>query len=653
MDSKKLVVTVKQGKKLESDECNTSKNCNPKDKISLIGIRRQKNGRYAAVITDRIRHKKVWLGTFDTVEEASQAYFSKKSEFENEKLSNQGKKKSKRIRETRSIVEVYKRGKYNSEKSEELLNVKQGNENVNCEVFQIESAGQSEIDVVISNSFNRGTEQGIDSHEIGTVEEAFRIAKEGSRVFNLGLMANVCGTKSSDDCNNTTSCNPKVKVSLIGTRRQKNGRYAAVITDPFTHKRVQLGTFDTVEEASQAYFSKKSEFEKLSQQGNKQNILKKKNCDQIQQLESLSVVASSDTAASESGIAKRINSQGEEPISSKATSCVKANVYSVESSDECCITTSCDPKARISLTGIRRRKSGRYAAVITDPIKHKEVCLGTFDSMEEASHAYLSKKSEFEKLKQRGDKENKLKKNCDQIQQHESESVVASLDTTARESGSAKRIDSHKTTTHLIGAYRSKTTGRYRSEITNPITKKKIWLGTFGSAEEASHAYQSKKLEFQKLVEAKQQQCTNKQRKSEKLVSVRQGHENVNCEPFHPKSASGSPDIDVPFSNSSNEGTVRSMGSNQSNKFDLQSSKEVELQSNMPTDSSAGEKQVGQEDDEDLWMGKWMQLPGDNRAVMFSLKLGLPIIDNYGYLLGEFSTLDDLSICVTEDDNHR
>ncbi|XP_049362048.1 uncharacterized protein LOC125826752 [Solanum verrucosum] len=493
MDSKKLVVNVKQGEKLEYDECNTSKNCNPKDKISLIGIRRQKNGRYAAVITDRIRHKKVWLGTFDTVEEASQAYFSKKSELENEKLSNQGNKKSKRIRETRSIVEIYKRGKYNSEKSEELVNVKQGNENVNCEVFQIESAGESEIDVVISNSFNGGTEQRIDSYEIGTVEEAFRIAKEGSKVFNLGLMANVCGTKSTDDCNNTTGCNPKVKVSLIGTRKQKNGRYAAVITDPFTHKRVRLGTFDTVEEASQAYFSKKSEFEKLSQQGIKQNILKKKNCDQIQQLES--------------------------------------------------------------------------------------------------------------------------------------SSVVAFLDTTASESGRAKRIDSQKKKNHLIGAHKSTKKGRYQSEIKNPITKKRIWLGTFG-------------------IEEKKKQSTYKQLKSEKLVNLKQGHENVKCEPFQPES---SPDIDIPFSNSSNGGTIQSIDpdkiGNQSKKFDL------ELESNMPIDSSAGEKQ-GQEDDEDSWKGEWVQLPGDDRAVMFSLKLGLPIIDNYGSLLGEFSTLDDLSICKTEEGNN-
>lgn len=37
---------------------------------------------------------------------------------------------------------------------------------------------------------------------------------------------------------------------------------------------------------------------------------------------------------------------------------------------------------------------------------------------------------------------------------------------------------------------------------------------------------------------------------------------------------------------------------------------------------------------------------------MFSLKLDLPIIDNYGSLLGEFSTLDDLSICKIEEGNN-
>ncbi|KAJ8555817.1 hypothetical protein K7X08_013313 [Anisodus acutangulus] len=208
-----------------------------------------------------------------------------------------------------------------------------------------------------------------------------------------------------------------------------------------------------------------------------------------------------------------------------------------------------------------------------------------------------------------GQQGNKPKKNCDQVQHPESP-VVASM--SARVSRRNKRIDSHKTTKHIFGVHQRKDSGKYTTEIRNPISKKRIWLGTFATAEEASRAYQSKKLEFQKLVNAKQDG------NSEKLVNVKQGHENVNCE--H-KSAGRSPEIDVPFSNSSNGGTDQRIDSHemdtaeealhayQSKKFDLQSSKKVELQNDMPTDSSAGEKQEGQDDDKDLWMGEWVQLP--------------------------------------------
>ncbi|XP_059318804.1 uncharacterized protein LOC132069478 [Lycium ferocissimum] len=724
-------IELKQQSEIFVDK-EANRSCNSKAKISLIGIRRQKNGRYAAVITDQIRHKKIWLGTFDTIEEASQAYFSKKSEFENEKLSKLGNKTSKRIHETARIDGVHKknkRGKYNTEitnpitkkriwlgtfgnaedasqayqsekpelnamqqqctnkhthskqdgKSKKLVNVKQGRENVNCEIFQPESAGGSEIDIPISTSSNGGTDQRIDFHKIGTAQEAFRVnhskrkqvllrrhpklkpvfLRRPPESLSQWLMDNkVCGAISSNECDTSTSCNPKARRSLIGIQRQKNGRYAARITDRIKHKEVWLGTFDTVEEASQAYFSKKSEFEKLSQ-GNKEKQLKK-TCDQIQQPELPSVVEILNTA-SWGRRKKRTDSQGKEPGSSQETSCLMTNVHGTKSSDMCNTTTSCDPKAKRSLIGIRKLKSGRYGAVITDRIKHKEVWLGTFDTIEEASQAYFSKKSEFEKLSQQGNKDNKQKENLDQIQQPESSPVAASFSNmanhqtldTASGSGRDNRIDSHKTKAHIIGAHKSKIAGKYRSRITNPITKKKISLGTFDTAEEASQAYHSKKLEFQKLVKAKQQQCSNEQThskidgKSEKVVNVKQGDENVNCEL---ESIGGSPEIAVLISNSSNGGTEQMVdfhkivtAEEDSKKFDLQTSKKDELQSDMTTDSSVGEKQEGQEDDEDLWIGGWVQLPG-NREVKFSLKLGLPIIDNYGYLLGELSSLDDLSI---------
>lgn len=52
-----------------------------------------------------------------------------------------------------------------------------------------------------------------------------------------------------------------------------------------------------------------------------------------------------------------------------------------------------------------------------------------------------------------------------------------------------------------------------------------------------------------------------------------------------------------------------------------------------------------EESDEEMWMGQWIQISGD-QEVKFSQKLGVPVVDNYGFLLGEFSKLDDLSISV-------
>ncbi|PHT74628.1 hypothetical protein T459_21905 [Capsicum annuum] len=180
----------------------------------------------------------------------------------------------------------------------------------NDQIQQLESPSEQCLSVANNQTLDTASVSRINSyvtttHILGVHKNNWSGKEQESSKVTSCLMANVQGTESSNECNTTSSCLSTNKRSLLGIRSQKNERYGDVITDKrsllgiprqknrrygvviiekIRHKKIWLGTFDTVEESSQAYFSKKFEFEKLSQQGNKENK-PKENLDQIQQPE--------------------------------------------------------------------------------------------------------------------------------------------------------------------------------------------------------------------------------------------------------------------------------------------------------------------------------------------------------------------------------
>lgn len=173
---------------------------------------------------------------------------------------------------------------------------------------------------------------------------------------------------------------------------------------------------------------------------------------------------------------------------------------------------------------------------------------------------------------------------------------------------------------------------RWIAEIKHPNKKYvRIWLGSYATPEEASKAYQSKKMEFEEI------KFQANMAKDKKLV----GDQEVGSAPVESDAESSPDDHDVTM-----KGIDLDDQATRAVDFDDQEPKAESLFDDRDVDVNVVEfddramEVVDYQAERSLSRGKVVEQEiGD-----ILLQLGPVLIDKYGYILGEFSWMDDLSI---------
>lgn len=225
---------------------------------------------------------------------------------------------------------------------------------------------------------------------------------------------------------------------------------------------------------------------------------------------------------------------------------------------------------------------------------------------------------------------------------------------------------------NLVGTHRRKS-GLFSSEIKDPRTKKRVWLGTFSTADEASAAYLSKKRQIEEEWSAERGfamiDC-EETRDHPETLTVKEGYSGENDMPNEPgrnlvgvrmrKSGRFCAEsryhrekkrARVGVFSSANGASVGYL-SREREIEELRAKREKGIECEKTGESPSSVLNIPTADSSDEGGGDAVK--EDNkmpeRVVQeFGFLRGVQIVDRNGFLMGEFSKVDDMSISTAED----